>query len=388
MNRTVLEPLIQELIASKREGEYWDFKAKPHDNKADLLHDLLCLANSLHKGNRYLIFGVEDPAKGAAVVGLQPTTAGRKSQANYIDFVRNQKFAGGIRPEIELVQLTLDDKELDVLVIMDNPYKPYFVTEDYADQGRIVKAQHVYTRVGDTNTPLNKSADLLQVEKMWRQRLGLDLLPVERMKQLLGQPEEWFKDLGNKRYAYHKLYPDYRIKFSAPKPFWEPYSYFFSNKNSFLGTVAFKLNSTTLFELEYVYLDEMRLMLPAPDTKHVQLPNREIWYYYYLENGAAGRFLLFLTDGRYPLESRGSTAPFLLFKNSAEQQKFNNFLVANVSLLEGAAPGYWAQQAVRVMQEDGNSTVVDPLDIGRIAVLYTNWQQRRLLPVSSNDTTH
>ena len=129
-------------------------------------------------------------------------------------------------------------------------------------------------------------------------------------------------------------------------------------------------------------------MLPAPDTKHVQLPNREIWYYYYLENGAADRFLLFLTDGRYPLESRGSTAPFLLFKNSAEQQKFNTFLVANASLLEEAAPGYWAQQAVRVMQEDGNSTVVDPLDIGRIAVLYTNWQQRRLLPVSSNDTTH
>ena len=118
MNTLVLESIIRELTASKREGEYWDFKAKPHDNKADLLHDLLCLANSLHKGNRYLIFGVEDLAKGAAFLGLQPETPGRKSQANYIDFVRNQKFAGGIRPEIELVSLTLDDKELDVRIMV------------------------------------------------------------------------------------------------------------------------------------------------------------------------------------------------------------------------------------------------------------------------------
>jgi hypothetical protein len=75
MNSTVLEPLSKELIVSKREGEYWDYKAKPHNNKADLLHDLLCLANSLHKGNRCLIFGAEAPAKGATVVRQVATGA-------------------------------------------------------------------------------------------------------------------------------------------------------------------------------------------------------------------------------------------------------------------------------------------------------------------------
>ena len=375
----MLESTISKLIASKREGEYWDFKAKHHDNNADLLHDLLCLANSLHLGKRYLIFGVDDPAKGANIVGLNSGESVRKSQANYIDFIRDQHFAGSIRPEIELVTLLLEGKEVDVLVIFDNPYKPYWITQDYQDKGRKVKAHHVYTRVGDTNTPQNSSADLLRIEKMWRQRLGLDMLPVERMKHLLGQPEEWFKDIGNKRYAYHQNFPDYRIKFSAPRPFWEPYSYFFANKNSFLGTATFKLNATTLFELEYVYLDEMRLMLPAPDVDYVELPDRELRYYYYDMSTAEGRFLIFLTEGRGKMESRGSNSPFLVFKHANERQAFNEFLVANASRFEEAQAGYAAQHAAELMQKEGNAAVISPLDIGKVVVFYKAWRQGDML---------
>lgn len=376
MSPLVLDSIVRKLIDSKREGEYWDFKAKHHENKADFLHDLLCLANSLHPGNRYLIFGVDDPAKGANIIGLQPGETGRKSQANYIDFIRNQAFAGGYRPEVELMTLLLDKKEIDVLVILDNPFKPYVLTKDYQDKGRNIKAQFVYTRVGDSNTPQNQSADLFQVEKMWRQRLGLDMLPVERMKHLLGKPEEWFKDLGNKRYAYHKNFPDYRIKFSGPESFWEPHSYFFTNHKSFLGTATFKLNSTTLFELDYLYLDEMRLMVSGPDTEYIELPNRELHYYFYDASSAEGRFLKFLTDGRTSLKSRGITSPFLIFKNEGKQREFNEFLVANVPLFEQAEPGYAAQHAAQTMEKEGKNTVINPLDIGKIVVVYKAWLQR------------
>ncbi|WP_022826296.1 AlbA family DNA-binding domain-containing protein [Hymenobacter norwichensis] len=376
MSPFALESIIRRLIDSKREGEYWDFKVKHHENKADFLHDLICLANSLYQGNRYLIFGVDDPAKGANIIGLQPGESGRKSQANYIDFIRNQTFAGGYRPEIELINLVLDGKDIDVLVIFDNPFKPYLLTEDYLDKGRKIKAQYVYTRVGDSNTPQNQSAELFQVEKMWRQRLGLDMLPVERMKHLLGKPEEWFKDLGNKHYAYHENFPDYRIKFSEPKPFWEPYSYFFTNKKSFLGTATFKLNSTTLFELEYIYLDEMRLMVPGPNVDYVELPSRELRYYFYDASSAEGRFLLFLADGRPVLESRGTTSPFLVFKNGSDQQEFNEFLIANATLFEQAQPGWAAQHAVQAMQKEAKNTVINPLDIGKIAVVYKAWRQQ------------
>ena len=37
---------IQNLISLKTEGDYWDFKEMWHDNKASLLHDIICMANN------------------------------------------------------------------------------------------------------------------------------------------------------------------------------------------------------------------------------------------------------------------------------------------------------------------------------------------------------
>ena len=42
-----LKNLIEELIAANREDDWWDFKQCHHQNKADLLHDIICLAYSL-----------------------------------------------------------------------------------------------------------------------------------------------------------------------------------------------------------------------------------------------------------------------------------------------------------------------------------------------------
>ena len=41
---------ISTLINRKAEGTYWDFKHEHHRCKADLIHDVLCLANARHTG--------------------------------------------------------------------------------------------------------------------------------------------------------------------------------------------------------------------------------------------------------------------------------------------------------------------------------------------------
>lgn len=41
-----LKEEIKSLILLGAEGEYWDFKEKWHDNKASLLHDIICMANN------------------------------------------------------------------------------------------------------------------------------------------------------------------------------------------------------------------------------------------------------------------------------------------------------------------------------------------------------
>ena len=50
---------IEVLISLKKEGDFWDFKLKHHDNPVDLVKDITCLANTVrHNGSRYLILGV------------------------------------------------------------------------------------------------------------------------------------------------------------------------------------------------------------------------------------------------------------------------------------------------------------------------------------------
>jgi predicted HTH transcriptional regulator len=93
------------------------------------------LSNSLHKGNGYLIIGISDPSEGTKVIGLTEGQMNRKSQDQYIDFLRSKSFAGDCRPEIELHILTIRKKKIDVLEIFDNPIGVdlFFSFEDIFD---------------------------------------------------------------------------------------------------------------------------------------------------------------------------------------------------------------------------------------------------------------
>ena len=72
MNRAskALAEEITSLINKKQEGGcgYWDFKLEWHDNKAELLYDIICLANNMENRDAYLIFGVED--KTCQIIGI------------------------------------------------------------------------------------------------------------------------------------------------------------------------------------------------------------------------------------------------------------------------------------------------------------------------------
>ncbi len=356
-----LEREILSLINSKREGDYWDFKQEPHDNKAALLHDILCLSNSLHQGDRFLIYGVSDPKDGTEVIGLTKEQNGRKTQVQFIDFLRTKQFAGDCRPEIELHTIEIFGKEIDVLIIFDIPLKPYYLTEDYRDKDKNVKANSIYTRTNDTNTPIDKSADVGIIEKMWRERFGLDLSPLRRMKLLLLQPNDWFKDIGNKPYSYHLDFPEFRIEFSEVHEFCEVFSFFFTNEKSYLGTAAFKYHSTTLFELEYMYCDEMRIELYVPQIAYVKLKNSKNWFYYYNLEELNGIFLYYITDGLTNLHSRSSAFPFVLFDNKIQLKKFIKYIQENESSLSKIKPNFWTEDAKKRMKEQSKNSVIDPL---------------------------
>ena len=58
----MLKQEILDLIELKQEGPYWDVKKEwySQNKKADLLHDIICMANNLENKDSYIIIGVDE----------------------------------------------------------------------------------------------------------------------------------------------------------------------------------------------------------------------------------------------------------------------------------------------------------------------------------------
>ena len=181
-----LRETIVTLIRRRAEGTYWDFKRCHHDENYELIHDVLCLANANHRGDRFLIFGVNNED-----FSLHSVTCGhrRRTQASIADLFRNHasKFFQSRLPEFWLQEITLDGTFLDVLVIKDMPHKPYYLVQRIQE----LRAHHIYTRVSDTNTPKPDAAQPHEIERMWRERFGLALSPLEKVQLYLDDPRSW-----------------------------------------------------------------------------------------------------------------------------------------------------------------------------------------------------
>lgn len=148
---------VVDLINNKCEKSFYDYKLELHKNNEDLLHDILCLSNNIENRDAYLIFGVSDDYE---VVGIS-----EKLKSNDIlDFLKSKHFAGDHMPSVEVKNLYYLYNAIGVIICKSSKFVPFFLTERY--QG--VNEYQIYTRVGDTNTPKNRSANYSDIEKLWR----------------------------------------------------------------------------------------------------------------------------------------------------------------------------------------------------------------------------
>lgn len=123
--------LIEELIHTKREDDWWDFKQCHYEDRASLLHDIICLANNRADRDAYLILGVEDNTFNIIGVENDPK---RKNQQNIVDFLRLPNFAGQIRPRVEVRTVYIEEHEIDVFIIKNSTDVPYYLIENYTDK--------------------------------------------------------------------------------------------------------------------------------------------------------------------------------------------------------------------------------------------------------------
>lgn len=199
MERTQMELkyIVESLINKASEGSYWDFKQSWHSNNADLLKDIICMANNttIDMQDGYIIFGIEDDTFN--ITGVSEDS-NRKNQENIIGFLSSQAWSGEEIPSVDVKTVEISDKEVDVLIIYNSDVTPYYLLKDYSktiDSRRnktIIHAGVIYSRIGDRNTSSAECATKQAAEFLWRKRFGLVGSDDFKVAKRLEDVDSWY----------------------------------------------------------------------------------------------------------------------------------------------------------------------------------------------------
>lgn len=204
--------VVEEILSNEIAGEYaWlDFKLEYKNNPEELIHDIVCLSNAQHNGDRYIVYGVEN-----ATWNLRGLSNDLISNDIYT-IVNNQVW--NHKPIIAVDHVYLDGHKFGFIVIADSPTKPHYLRKPY----KKIPAGAVYTRQGDTNTPYKAGTEVRSIEDgeleaMFRERFGLDKPLLEKLEVLLKQSEKWEEFTEGDTWGYfHLEFPEYQIRFYDP----------------------------------------------------------------------------------------------------------------------------------------------------------------------------
>lgn len=320
----ILIGIVQAFIDLKKEGVYWDFKQEHYNNTVDFLHDVICLANARHDGDRYLIFGIGD---NATIEGLSSL----KKQADIIDTLRNAHFADDIFPDITLEDIIIDDKNLQILIIKDTTSKPYYLIQEKKDGKKTINAGTIYTRNMDTNTPKNRVASSKDIEYMWKERFGLTQTPLERFKIYLEDFDGWQQ---NGEISHYTQFPEFTIQSlddsyfqGCEKREWARgeigYHYDSGNGVSLFG---FYYHSTLLKKVCCVQFDGGKKYIVNPDWEAIG----EGRIYFYLEDSFEYAYQQFLIKERkedFSKQIKSTISSIFDIPLFSSKNKLQNFLI-------------------------------------------------------------
>lgn len=254
------------LLLKMGECEYLDFKREWHQNKIDLVHDLLCLANAYTNNDRYIIFGIDNDRN---IIGLPPEQKRLKDNEIY-DILKNKPRLNRI-PTISVEEHLIDDKTIDLLIIRNRPDKPFFLLKDYEDKKdkKLLRAGVVYTRHGSRNTACSDdTAGDDQIELMYRERFALDKNPLERMQMFLNDLDFWRRSEDS---FYYEKFPEFRVDLGETRAGfdgdWVKNGHFSDTENNSLISYSLVYHGTILAKVSIVALDGYRHFVPLPKLK-------------------------------------------------------------------------------------------------------------------------
>lgn len=337
-NQKDLKLEIENLIKLKKEGTYWDYKEEHHTKPIKLIHDITCLSNVQHQGDRYIIFGVSDDG---SVKGLSEF----KKQANIINTLKESKYADDIFPDIRLEDMMMDTNKIQVLIIKNRSNKPYYFSSDVPAKGvdkGMLRAGTIYTRIMDTNTPINSVASSKDIEYMWKEKFGLIQTPLERLQIYLKDYRGWnFQD----EIYFYKYQPEFTIKLLDRN-----YCVGTETREWARGEIGFHReigNGTCVYGLYYhaTLMDQVCCVDFDGGKKYIVNPDWEPIgkgrLYFYLENSLQYALHKFFVEERNKDDSKNlsstnnTTFNIPLFSNKKELESFLSVIKELLKIFNG-----------------------------------------------------
>lgn len=278
MTKHELEARVKEYILLRHEGDTWDFKRQWYDKekeKTDLLHDVICMANMIHDEDGIIIIGVDEENNFA--ISDVKNDINRKDTHEMVKFLRDKPFDGGIRPRVHVESIEIGGKTIDIIDVENSSDVPYYLNKSFQK----VNAYHIYTRVGDSNTPVDKSADRNIVEKLWKKRFGIDKTALQKMQIYLKDIDGWNSTDGQQSFYYAKS-PEYRIETECDdnRNRYEYYCFSQIDSRPRFYNVLLKYQETILDDTLGVSLDGGRFFTVVPN--HL-FSYKNMYFYAYID---------------------------------------------------------------------------------------------------------
>ena len=227
--------------------------------------------------------------------------------------------------------MQVEDGEIDIIIIKNDYYTPYFLEENYKG----VNANNIYTRVFDTNTPKNKSADIVHIEYLWKKRFRLLSTPLEQIFYYLLSREDWLdtEDNSSMTRKYYKYAPEFVIEYCKDNNRNGYEYYLFSQRDSRPHWYNIYVNyyRTTLFSTIGIGLDGNRGFTNVPCTDFLfdkWRDNGKVLFKYYIKESREWIlhefFMEYESDEAMYVNDRFEEC-VLIFKSEWEMQEFKYY---------------------------------------------------------------
>lgn len=339
-----VEDIVEAFIAQGHEGAFWDFKKIWPENNVALLHDIVCMSNNLEAAVSYIICGIDEENEYRTVDVTDNKSRKNTQQLNNLLWSKPWAFAP---PAVEVVEINMGDGVVDVIVIQSKcESQPYYLTEQVKEQEKKLQAGAIYTRIKDSNTPMDKTASLQDAEMLWRRRFGIDLKPLDRLPFLLNEKGMWAETQPHPSYEakafteafYHKMFPEFTFM-KIPDEDRDGWEYYMLacpfNKEPDWYKTRFYYHNTLLTESLGVNIDHHFFPVPkfsvVPGTDNGTSSDGE-YYYYYIEdslNDRLERFFLYNEPDDCIVNHRLIMNVIPKYESEIERLEFEKYLRSN-----------------------------------------------------------